>query len=207
MLHPMLSSPQLSFAQRPRLSPFVPETRPSLSDQFSLYITKLNTVSSFIGINGRIWYHTFYNELRVSPDEHPILLTETPLNSKVNPEKIITIMFKIFSVPALSIQIQAVLSLYSTGSTTSIIINFCYGVSIVTIYEGYKLPQEIIPLDMTARDLTEWMMKSLTERGYTFRTLAEHDIVPDIKENLWYLVFDYAAEMEQAASSSELERA
>ncbi|XP_013369339.1 PREDICTED: actin-like isoform X2 [Chinchilla lanigera] len=114
----------------------------------------------------KIWHHSFYQVLRTPPEEHPLMVTESPLNSTSTKEKVCQILFETFNVPALSLINQGVLSLYASGQTSGTTIESGEGMTyFVPIADGCPLHQSTFQLDVAGQDLTWYLLQLLTERG------------------------------------------
>ena len=151
----------------------------------------------------KVLHHTFTNELRVNPEEHNVLITETSLNPKVNREKLTQLLFDTFNVPGLYVANTAVLSLYAAGKFTGVVVEIGGGVAhIVPIFDGFVPPQSIQRINLAGRDLTEYLVKILIERGLHVSTGAEREIVKDVKEKLCYVALDFDAELAQSKQGS-----
>jgi centractin len=137
-----------------------------------------------------VWNHTF-SELKIQPEDHPVLLTEAPQNPRKNREKAAELFFETFNVPALYISLQAVLSLYASGRTTGAVLDSGDGVThAVPIFEGFAIPNAIMRVDIAGRDVTDHLQTLLRVAGYNFHTTSEREIVRTIKENVCYVAFD-----------------
>ncbi|KAJ5071259.1 actin-7-related [Anaeramoeba ignava] len=145
----------------------------------------------------KIWHHTFYNELRVAPEEHPVLLTENPLNPKINREKIIQIMFETFNVPYFYLANQSVLSLYQSAKTSGIVIEIGHSASYsVPVYENFALNHFVTKSNLSGKNINEYLIKMLNEKGYSFSSYYKREIIKDIKEKICYVAFDFDEEIE-----------
>ncbi|CAL1526472.1 unnamed protein product [Lymnaea stagnalis] len=137
----------------------------------------------------QIWQYIYSkDQLQTISEEHPVLLTEAPLNPQRNREKAAEIFFETFNVPALFISMQAVLSLYATGRTTGVVLDSGDGVThAVPIYEGFAMPHSIMRVDIAGRDVTRYLQLLLRKEGFDFHTSAEFEVVRQLKERVCYL--------------------
>ncbi|KAL8265825.1 hypothetical protein R6Q59_003169 [Mikania micrantha] len=116
-------------------------------------------------------------------------------------------MFETFNLPAMSLYLQAILSMYASGRTTGIVLDIGDGMSqFVPVYESHMLPHGPVRHNLGGRDLTLYLMKILLERGYVFNNAVEQEIVRDIKELLSYVALDYDQELETTKNSSSVEK-
>ena len=157
----------------------------------------------------KVWHHTFFNELRITPsDVQGVLVTEAPRNPKQNRERMLTAMFETFEVKNMYVAIQAVMSLYANGRSTGLVVDSGDGVThTVPVFEGFSIPHAIEKMEIAGRVITDYAQKLLLEQGHSFTSTAELEIVKDIKEKLMFVAQDYETEYAAAQASSELDQA
>ncbi|KIM24045.1 hypothetical protein M408DRAFT_76487 [Serendipita vermifera MAFF 305830] len=152
----------------------------------------------------RIWNWVYAEELTTLSEEHPVLLTEAPLNPRQNRDIAAQIFFDTFNVPALHLGVQAVLSLYASGRTTGIVLDSGDGVThAVPVFEGFSMPHAIRRVDMAGRDVTDHLQLLLRKSGHNLHTTAEREVVRTIKEKCCYVASNPHKEEKESAGRVE----
>ncbi|ORX40682.1 actin family [Kockovaella imperatae] len=138
-----------------------------------------------------LWDYTFDEKLKVDTHGQKILLTEPPMNPKVNRQKMCQVMFEEYGFGGVYVAIQAVLTLYAQGLQTGVVVDSGDGVThIVPVYDGFALPHLTKRLDVAGRDVTRYLIKLLLMRGYAFERTADFETVRGIKEALCFVSYD-----------------
>ena len=154
-----------------------------------------------------LWEYIFTNELRVSSENQACLVTETPLNPKADREKTTEIFFEKFGVPALYIGNQGALSVYTSGVLSGLVLESGEAVThAIPVYQGFALPHATLKLNLGGMDLTEYLSQLMELRYHTtYRSLAQRDMLTDLKETLCYVAIDYRQEYALSNQESSLE--
>jgi actin-related protein len=155
----------------------------------------------------KVLHHSFYNELRVAPEEHPVLLEFHMMEPSANVEKVIQILFETFNVPAAFVMPSQLCGLFASGRSTGLLVDMsASGMTLIPVIDQMPVGRGVRRSDIGGRDLTDYLMKLMTERGYSFTTSAEREIVRDIHEKIGYCALNFEAEIKKAAESSALEK-
>ncbi|CAK9441740.1 uncharacterized protein LODBEIA_P56080 [Lodderomyces beijingensis] len=139
-----------------------------------------------------LWEHMFTQDLKVHAEEHPLLITEAPLNPRSNRDKMCQVMFEKFNVPCMYISIQAVLALYASGRTTGVVIDSGDGVThVVPVYEGFSLSPSIKRMDVAGRDITSHLSFNIRRMsGVALQSSSELEVVRMMKESCCFISKD-----------------
>ncbi|KAF9577659.1 Arp2/3 complex subunit, actin nucleation center [Lunasporangiospora selenospora] len=152
-----------------------------------------------------LWDYTFNEKLKIDPKDSKILLTEPPMNPKINREKMVETMLEGYGFQGVYVAIQAVLTLYAQGMMTGVVIDSGDGVThIVPVVEGYALSHITKRLDIAGRDVTQYLIKLLLLRGYAFNRTADFETVRQIKEKLCYTSYDMDLDLKLANETTVL---
>ena len=153
-----------------------------------------------------IWHHMLYDELRIAPDEHNIILTDIPLNAPENREKTVQMFFEKFNVPGLFISMTSVLAIYDAGRTSGMAIDSGEVITnFVPVYEGFAFPNAISKSETGGQVLTDYLISLLSEKKYNINTMTKKLKINEIKERYCRVSYDFENEIREAGEEGNLE--
>jgi actin beta/gamma 1 len=156
-----------------------------------------------------IWDYVFTSELRTSPVNKPIFMSESPLSCKSQRERISTVIFEKFQASSFYIAPEPVFPMYASGSVSGVVYTSGEDItSVFPIFEGYFLPEKISRIDFGGSDITKLVSASLFEKGYANLSSGIKDIttVRAIKERLCYAASEFATENTKLAERNAAEK-
>jgi len=139
----------------------------------------------------KLLHHTFYNELRIAPEEHPLLIADDPFTPKENREKLTQIVFETFSVPSFCLVLAPVLSLAQLGLSTGIVIESGDHSYIAPVHEGYCLRDGLESFGVGAKELTNSLSTVVKEKGYSLQI----EFINSVKQSFCFVSQDYKRDM------------
>ena len=109
-------------------------------------------------------------------------------------ERMAEILFEQHQVPAYFVASQSVLSVYSCGRTSALVIDCGYSVThAMAVHEGFAFPHTIMRLELGGLDISRNLQDLLAERGVSLGPPEQGmQAANAIKESVGEVALDYA---------------
>ena len=156
-----------------------------------------------------LWNYCFNTKLGLPENkgDKKILLTEPANNPVKNREKMGEIMLEKFGFGGVAFEYQALLTLMAEGNTTGAVMDSGDGVThVIPVHEGMIFTEGIKRLNVAGRHVTEYLIKLLLHRGYSFNSSADFELVREIKEDLCYVSINVKKERAMARDTTVLDK-
>ena len=143
----------------------------------------------------RIWANTFYTELKIAPEEHNLLLSESPFNSRKDREKTLEMMFETFNCASTYIVAQSVLAAYSVGKSTGISIDCGHtSLNFSPIYEGFLQRNCVHHIPIAGKDINDLLINLLMKNGQVIESKMQKQSIINAKELYCYFAQNFEQE-------------
>lgn len=140
----------------------------------------------------KVFHHVFYKEIKVMPEEHPIMIVEPILNPKANRERLVKMIFEKFDHPACAFQNTAKLTCFSYGKTCGIVLQMGSTYSYtLPIHEGQPIYHAIERINIGGNYVTQYLKTLLKEKCSSLLPSREVEVTRDIKENFCFVALDF----------------
>ena len=152
----------------------------------------------------RIWANTFYTELKIAPEEHNLLLSESPFTSRKDREKTLEMMFETFNCASTYIVAQSVLAAYSVGKSTGISIDCGHtSLNFAPIYEGFLIRNSVHHIPIAGKDINDLMINLLMKNGQVIESKMQKQSIIKAKELYCYFAQDFKNEEKEFDNNGE----
>eukprot|EP00760_Papus_ankaliazontas_P011905 PhM_4_TR15107/c0_g1_i1/m.63468/K05692/ACTB_G1; actin beta/gamma 1 len=124
-------------------------------------------------------------KFEASEPNMPLLLSEAALVPREQRERLAQLLFENVGVQSLYFSLSPVMSLYSSGRTTGMVVEMGYGTcTTVPVFEGFGLFHSILQMKFAGSDLTQFMAETITKSGTKLAQADEKEVAAFVKEKL-----------------------
>lgn len=141
-----------------------------------------------------LWDYTLNKKLNIPKGDlksRKMLMTEAPLNPTKNKQKMGEILFEKIGIGYFNIEPQAKMTLYCEGAETGVVLDSGDGVThVIPIAHNFLLHHQIKRLDIAGRNITNYFIRLLQIKGYSFNSTADFEMARELKEKYCFVSCD-----------------